>query len=153
MEQKVINNRLDWMDWAKSIAITLVVFGHILMPFSKWVFGFHMPFFFMLSGFLQKKRTVRDEAINSFKSLLLPYVIYNVYLLIYSLFTGEYASNYPLDMLWACSGTFPWPVARCGSFSRCSSCAWFMQPCHVGAATFLPSAASFLSCCSMAMPP
>lgn len=46
MEQKVINNRLDWMDWAKSIAITLVVFGHILMPFSKWVFGFHMPFFF-----------------------------------------------------------------------------------------------------------
>ena len=100
MEQKVINNRLDWMDWAKSIAITLVVFGHILMPFSKWVFGFHMPFFFMLSGFLQKKRTVRDEAVNSFKSLLLPYVIYNVYLLIYSLFTGEYASNYPLDMLW-----------------------------------------------------
>ena len=54
----------------------------------------------MLSGFLQKKRTVRDEAVNSFKSLLLPYVIYNVYLLIYSIFTGEYASNCPLDMLW-----------------------------------------------------
>ena len=147
------------MDWAKSIAITLVVFGHILMPFSKWVFGFHMPFFFMLSGFLQKKRTVRDEAINSFKSLLLPYVIYNVYLLIYSLFTGTASSRasmprtIPLTCYGACSGTFPWPVARCGSFSRCSSCAWFMQPCHVGAATFLPSAASFLSCCSMAMPP
>ena len=66
------------MDWAKTIAITLVVFGHILMPFSKWIFSFHMPFFFMLSGFLQKKRTVRDVAVNSCKSLLLPYVIYNV---------------------------------------------------------------------------
>ncbi|MBR3717466.1 MAG: acyltransferase family protein [Bacteroidaceae bacterium] len=99
MEQKVITNRLDWMDWAKAIAITIVVFGHIYMPFSKWIFGFHMPFFFMLSGFLQKKRSVRDEAVNSAKSLLIPYVIYNVYLLIYSLFTGEYASNYPLDML------------------------------------------------------
>ncbi len=99
MEQKIITNRIDWIDWAKTIAITLVVFGHILMPFSKWIFGFHMPFFFMLSGFLQKKRTAHAEAVNSAKSLLLPYVIYNVYLLIYSLFTGEYASNYPLDML------------------------------------------------------
>ena len=99
MEQKVIVNRLDWMDWAKTIAIALVVFGHILMPFSKWIFGFHMPFFFMLSGFLQKKRTVRDEAVNSAKSLLLPYVIYNFLLLIYSLCTGEYTSGYPLYML------------------------------------------------------
>lgn len=99
LEQKVITKRLDWMDWAKAIAITLVVFGHILMPFSKWIFGFHMPFFFMLSGFLQKKRTVRDEAANSAKSLLLPYVIYNAYLLIYSFFTGEYTSRYPVDML------------------------------------------------------
>ena len=99
MEQKVIVNRLDWMDWAKTIAISLVVFGHILMPFSKWIFGFHMPFFFMLSGFLQKKRTVRDEAVNSAKSLLLPYVIYNFLLLIYSLCTGEYTSGYPLYML------------------------------------------------------
>ena len=87
------------MDWAKTIAIFLVVFGHILMPFSKWIFGFHMPFFFMLSGFLQKKRTVRDEAVNSAKSLLLPYVIYNFLLLIYSLCTGEYTSGYPLYML------------------------------------------------------
>ena len=87
------------MDWAKTIAISLVVFGHILMPFSKWIFGFHMPFFFMLSGFLQKKRTVRDEAVNSAKSLLLPYVIYNFLLLIYSLCTGEYTSGYPLYML------------------------------------------------------
>lgn len=87
------------MDWAKTIAISLVVFGHILMPFSKWIFGFHMPFFFMLSGFLQKKRPVRDEAVNSAKSLLLPYVIYNFCLLIYSLCTGEYTSGYPLYML------------------------------------------------------
>lgn len=99
MKQKIITNRLDWMDWAKTIAITIVVFGHILMPFSKWIFGFHMPFFFMLSGFLQKKRSVCAEAVNSTKSLLIPYVIYNVYLLVYSIFTGEYTSNYPLDML------------------------------------------------------
>ena len=39
LEQKIINNRFDWMDWAKTIAITLVVFGHILMPFSKWIFN------------------------------------------------------------------------------------------------------------------
>lgn len=99
MEQKVIANRLDWMDWAKAIAITIVVFGHLRSPLLTWVFSFHMPFFIMLSGFLQKKRPLREEVIKSAKALLIPYVIYNVFLLVYSLITGEYNSSYPLSML------------------------------------------------------
>ena len=99
MQQKVITNRLDWMDWAKAIAITIVVFGHLRSPLMTWVFSFHMPFFIMLSGFLQKKRSLREEVVKSAKSLLLPYVIYNLFLLVYSLCTGEYQANYPLSML------------------------------------------------------
>ena len=99
MEQKIIVNRLDWMDWAKAIAITIVVFGHLRSPLMSWVFSFHMPFFIMLSGFLQKKRPLREEVVKSAKSLLLPYIIYNVFLLVYSLITGEYKADYPLSML------------------------------------------------------
>jgi len=99
MEQKVILNRLDWMDWAKALAITIVVFGHLRSPLMLWIFSFHMPFFIMLSGFLQKKRPLGEELVRSAKSLLLPYLIYNVFLLVYSLITGEYTSQYPLSML------------------------------------------------------
>ena len=96
--QTTIANRMDWMDWAKAIAITLVVFGHLRSDFMSYIFSFHMPFFLMLSGFLQKKRPVREEVVKSAKSLLVPYVIYNLYLLVYSLFTGEYTADYPWSM-------------------------------------------------------
>lgn len=58
-----------------------------------------MPFFFIISGFLQKERAPLEELKRSAKALLLPYVIYNVYLLIYSCFTGEFNANYPVMML------------------------------------------------------
>lgn len=55
----IIVNRLNWIDWAKTIAILFVVFGHI--PEKNGSFGiyytylFHMPLFFFISGFLTKK--------------------------------------------------------------------------------------------------
>lgn len=99
MEKWRISYRIDWMDWAKAIAITLVVFGHLRSDFMSYIFSFHMPFFIMLSGFLQKKRPLHEECVKSAKSLLVPYLLYNLYLLVYSLCTGEYTSDYPWSML------------------------------------------------------
>ncbi|MCQ2237795.1 MAG: acyltransferase family protein [Bacteroidaceae bacterium] len=96
---KTIANRLDWIDWAKCIAIFLVVFGHMRSPYMGYIFSFHMPFFFLISGFLQKKRPVVQELTNSVKCLLVPYILFNIYLLIYSYFTGEYNAEYPLSMV------------------------------------------------------
>lgn len=91
--------RLDWMDWAKSFAIFFIVLGHLRSPISGYMFYFHIPFFFLLSGFLQKRRPFSEELKRSARSLLLPYVIYNVYLLIYSYFTGDYKPGYVVAML------------------------------------------------------
>lgn len=96
---KTIANRLDWIDWAKCIAIFLVVFGHMRSPYMGYIFSFHMPFFFLISGFLQKRRALKQELTNSFKCLLVPYFIFNIYLLIYSYFTGEFNADYPLSMV------------------------------------------------------
>lgn len=56
----VITKRLNWIDWAKSIAIALVVFGHIPEErgsyFINYVTQFHMPLFFFISGYLTKKK-------------------------------------------------------------------------------------------------
>lgn len=54
--------RLIWVDVAKTIAIILMVAGHELPqgPFRVWVFSFHMPLFFILSGYTSHR--VRDWA-------------------------------------------------------------------------------------------
>ena len=49
--------RLDWIDWLKGLAILFVVYGH--MPFADGesnpgkmlAYSFHMPLFFLLSGY------------------------------------------------------------------------------------------------------
>jgi fucose 4-O-acetylase-like acetyltransferase len=70
---------LAWIDTAKGIGIILVVAGHIFAPtqFSRYIFWFHMPLFFFLSGYLFKKPA--DP--GSFTSkrawrLLVPYLTY-----------------------------------------------------------------------------
>lgn len=70
--------RIGWLDAAKGIGILLVVLGHTesLPPaVTTYIFSFHMPLFFFLSGYLFRpggsgfRAFVRKKA----KSLLVPY--------------------------------------------------------------------------------
>lgn len=45
--------RVPWIDRAKGIGLLLVILGHLVTyesSVSNWIFGFHMPLFFFLSG-------------------------------------------------------------------------------------------------------
>lgn len=63
--------RLDWVDSARGIGIVLVVFGHVergltsaglvgsasaLQSIDEWIYSFHMPLFFVLSGLFAERR-------------------------------------------------------------------------------------------------
>lgn len=54
MEKRV---RLDWVDVAKGIAILLMVIGHEVQNqhIHAFIFSFHMPLFFILSGFTSRR--------------------------------------------------------------------------------------------------
>lgn len=47
-------SRYHWIDYLKSLGIFLVVAGHTALPDTqhRWIYAFHMPLFFMISGFL-----------------------------------------------------------------------------------------------------
>lgn len=47
-----ISKRIEWIDVAKGICIVLMVVGHTRLPsiISNWIWSFHMPFFFFISG-------------------------------------------------------------------------------------------------------
>lgn len=75
--------RINWIDWAKVIAIFFVVFGHTPQErgdfLVTYICTFHMPFFFMLSGFLSKGST--DTVGNlrkNWHALIVPYFFYNI---------------------------------------------------------------------------
>lgn len=73
MEHK-LNSRMLWPDVLKSLAVFLVILGHVSStydsqgyssPFALWIYSFHMPLFMMLSGMFFKYSLKKD-----FKTLL-----------------------------------------------------------------------------------
>ena len=70
------------LDIVKGIGICLVVLGHIQSPTQTYMYGFHMPLFFMLSGMFFKEKYL-DESVKYIKSrfqrLLLPFLLINIF--------------------------------------------------------------------------
>lgn len=78
-----MKERINWIDWAKSIAITLVVMGHTPMehghPLIVFINSFHMPFFMFLSGYLTKRQNSFSENWKKdWTSIIIPYLLYNI---------------------------------------------------------------------------
>lgn len=74
-----VNMRLHWIDALKGIGIMLVVFAHHSLPVAldTYIFSFHMPLFFFISGFLFDFGKYTGSATNFVKgrlrSLIVPY--------------------------------------------------------------------------------
>ncbi len=75
------NRRLDSIDILRALGIILMVMGHVDFggKFDRYIHTFHMPVFFLISGFLftSKKDTNLIKLIGKrAKRLLIPYVVY-----------------------------------------------------------------------------
>ena len=89
--------RCAWIDVAKGIGIILVVYGHVArgavsagIPFDPWwfaqldatVYSFHMPLFFLLSGWFFEgslaRRGKRDFLLARVATVLYPYVLWSL---------------------------------------------------------------------------
>ena len=72
------NKRIDDIDILKAIGIILMILGHIGFGeiFDVWKASFHMPIFFLASGFLYKKSSFKfaDFFKKKFKALIVPYI-------------------------------------------------------------------------------
>ena len=70
-------NKVNWVDSLKGFAIILVILGHISSPLSRLIYSFHMPLFFIASGFfLNPRNELKREIIKSIKRLFKPFFIY-----------------------------------------------------------------------------
>lgn len=68
--------RTQWVDAAKGAGILFVIAGHVWWrpgPVHHYIYAFHMPLFFILSGYLVKSRPVLSLLVAQIRSLLVPF--------------------------------------------------------------------------------
>ncbi len=68
--------RIHYLDIAKGISMIAIVAGHLGNgPINQFVFTFHVPIFFLLSGYFMKPMDDIPFIKKKAKQLLLPYII------------------------------------------------------------------------------
>lgn len=73
--------RYGWVDDSKGIVILLMVLGHTNLPefADRWIWAFHMPFFFFISGlFTGYSYPLSEFVCHKAKQLLKPFIVYSV---------------------------------------------------------------------------
>ena len=92
-----MNNRTDWVDYAKAIGIILVVYGHVARGLNSSgiqipkgiytlidsvIYSFHMPLFFFLSGLFffhsLHKKGAKGLGISKIDTLIYPYILWSL---------------------------------------------------------------------------
>ena len=94
--------RIDYLDTVKAVGIFLVFFGHIagdLWPFGikkaflpwKFIYSFHMPLFFFLSGIFAKpaQRKITDTLKLKAQTRLLPVLFFGCIAIPFLIFSGS----------------------------------------------------------------
>ncbi|WP_009631151.1 acyltransferase family protein [Synechocystis sp. PCC 7509] len=111
-------NRIYWIDYAKGIGIFLVVLGHvcrgleessILAPsiaksINQWIYAFHMPIFFFLSGLLIQygvSKSFRTFIVDKLKTIAYPYFVWSIIQGVLVYLASQYTnSSISLTSLW-----------------------------------------------------
>ena len=78
-----MNDRINWIDWAKAFCMTVVVFCHLPQQedtfYLQYLASVILSTFFFISGYLKKRTLSLKESAKKYGySLLIPYIIYNV---------------------------------------------------------------------------
>lgn len=103
-----LKKRIEFIDFAKTIGIILVVLGHVYRkPDSiyNFIYSFHVPLFFLLSGVFvnfKKNSSIKILLLNRFKNLIIPYLFfylltYLYWIIIESRFRGDAGG---IDIVW-----------------------------------------------------
>lgn len=90
--------RYEFIDLAKGIGILLVILGHITLTpnfLRIWLYTFHIPLFFFLSGYVFSGNSdFKSFILKKIKSLLIPYLFFGLVLVLIQIWQSE-----PLNIL------------------------------------------------------
>ncbi len=84
MKNNLIKTRFDDIDILRGLGIIIMVMGHVGFSgiFDVWIHTYHMPLFFVISGFFFRKReefSTKELVLKKAKSLLIPYLFFGIF--------------------------------------------------------------------------
>ena len=115
------------IDVLRGIGICLMVFNHIGWGrmIHIYIQSFHMPLFFLVSGYLWKQKAATDVLKKRLKSLLLPYGVFAlIYFIIAAVF--NFAKNGDFQAIEAAKAVLLFPTDN--AYIPISPALWFL-PC------------------------
>lgn len=89
---------IEWIDTAKGLGIILVILEHTHALFRSYIYSFHMPLFFLLSGFLSRSENVKplDFLKKKCRALLIPYLFFAFISLLLNAFVMNVEAELPV---------------------------------------------------------
>ena len=99
MTQK--KQRIEWLDMAKGYGIILVIIGHCDMPvIPLYIFAFHIPLFFFLSGYLfSLKDNFKSFIETKYERIIIPYICLSIPMILFALFYNN-RYTFGLEDIW-----------------------------------------------------
>lgn len=91
-----MKQRNETVDIAKGLGIVLVILGHLVVGdglVSKWIFSFHMPLFYFLSGYVMNEFISSEKYVSRVKSLFFHYISFSAIGLIASFIIPAWRDN------------------------------------------------------------
>ncbi len=98
----MLNKRIAWVDVFKGLTILLVVIGHTNSPITVYIYLFHVPAFFFISGFTTTfdKESIKAFALKRIRSLMIPFFSINIIFFVLNvILTGTKLSKFLTDPL------------------------------------------------------
>lgn len=91
--------RIDWIDMAKGYGMIAVIISHICLgPLNLWLYTFHMPLFFFLSGYVfDNKNKFSDFIKKKARSLLVPYFSLGIPMVIFTILYKIYYNSFSIE--------------------------------------------------------
>jgi fucose 4-O-acetylase-like acetyltransferase len=136
--------REKYIDVVRGIAILLVITGHLGMPSSiqTFIYGFHMPLFFILSGFLYHPEKWENAGLPAFArkkahDYLLPYLVLSIINFLFNLVLES--RNLPVAELKASSQShLLWLLLSNDVYGTSPNCEalWFLPCLFLGSVGF-----------------
>lgn len=107
--------RIAYFDIAKGIGILLVLIGHLqndiifsyspyILSLCSWIFSFHMPLFFIISGMLisckrEEEKDLKEIVKRKFRSIMIPYFWFSLIYIMIVLYSLLITKVVPLKTL------------------------------------------------------
>jgi len=101
MQSQVSSSRIPWIDVAKGVGTILVIYAHLgVGALWTWIYSFHLPLFFFLSGYVfSTKYDFKNFIFRKVKSIVIPYFCLGIPMVLFDVLLVSINVGFSINVL------------------------------------------------------